>query len=257
MKFSPGSVTEWVLRLSRLELLPVRVRSGVAEGARWTLFPRSSYWRGTHEPELQAALLALGGGDITGWTCWDLGAHFGLYSVGLARRVGPAGQVAAFEPSPVSCSRLRLHARMNRVPWLKVFQAAVSDRGGSDQLYTYGDAGSTSTHLPYEGETPDKAAMPILVRVVKLDDLVEAGEIRPPQFIKVDVEGHGHHAVAGMLRTLGAHRPIVIAALHSQPESDGIVGPLARLGYSFSRIGPRGATPDPAVGCDYLFTPAC
>ncbi|MSU65186.1 MAG: hypothetical protein EXS38_03585 [Opitutus sp.] len=63
----------------------------------------------THEPAMQAVLLGLGGGDIRGWTCWDLGAHFGLYSVGLARRVGPAGQVAAFEPNPISFARLQRH----------------------------------------------------------------------------------------------------------------------------------------------------
>ena len=74
---------------TRLCLLPVRVRSGIAEGARWTLYPWSAYWRGAHEPAMQNALVSLG--DIRGWNCWDLGAHFGIYSIGLARRVGPTG----------------------------------------------------------------------------------------------------------------------------------------------------------------------
>jgi chemotaxis protein MotA len=26
----------------------------------------------------------VGLGDVTGWSCWDLGAHFGIYGVGLA-----------------------------------------------------------------------------------------------------------------------------------------------------------------------------
>jgi hypothetical protein len=114
-----------------LGLCPVRVRRGVAAGARWTLYPWTSYWRGTHEPAVQEALLALGGGDIRGWNCWDLGAHFGLYSIGLAQRVGPMGQVAAFEPNPLSYARLHRHARMNRFDWLKTYQAAVSDGSSS------------------------------------------------------------------------------------------------------------------------------
>ena len=38
----------------------VRVRHGFAAGARWTAFPWSAYWRGTHEPEIQKILLELG-----------------------------------------------------------------------------------------------------------------------------------------------------------------------------------------------------
>lgn len=106
---------------STVGLLPVTIRRGAAQGTRWTLFPWSSYWRGTHEPEVQAAIMSLGGGDISGWNCWDLGAHFGLYSVALALRVGPEGQVAAFEPNPVSFARLERHRRMNGLDRLKTY----------------------------------------------------------------------------------------------------------------------------------------
>ena len=49
---------------SRLCYWPVRVRSGFAAGARWTLYPWSAYWRGGFEDELQDELIALG--DVTG-----------------------------------------------------------------------------------------------------------------------------------------------------------------------------------------------
>ena len=90
------------LNATGLARSPVRVRHGIAAGARWPLYPWTSYWRGTHEPALQACLMGLGNGDLTGWSCWDLGAHFGLYSVGLALGVGPTGEVAGFEPTPLS-----------------------------------------------------------------------------------------------------------------------------------------------------------
>ena len=241
------------LRVTRLELLPVRVRSGIAAGARWTLFPWTSYWRGAHEPALHSAMLGLGGGDIRGWSCWDLGAHFGIYSVGLARRVGPSGQVAAFEPNPASCSRLQRHARMNRLDWLKIFDAAASDRSGAGRLYTYGDIGSTTTHLPYDGEDARNDCRPVSVSVLRLDDLLESGEIRPPNFVKIDVEGHGHRALAGMRRALGAHRPVIAAAFHSREEIEGIAGPLAELGYSRTPVGDGPSRP--SIGSDFIFTP--
>jgi hypothetical protein len=135
---------------STLGLFPVRVRGGIAKGTRWTLYPWASYWRGTHEPEVQRVIEGLGGGSMAGWSCWDLGAHFGFCSVALSMRVGPSGQVAAFEPNPDSFARLERHRRMNRLTWLKTYQAAASDHTGSAELLTYGDLGSTSTHLRYD-----------------------------------------------------------------------------------------------------------
>ncbi len=163
--------------------LPLTVASGVLKGARWTLYPWTSYWRGTHEPAIQAAISQVGNGDIKGWSCWDLGAHFGYYSVAMAMRVGPGGQVAAFEPNPASFARLERHRRMNHLDWLKTYQAAVSDRAGGAELLTYGDLGSTSAHLRYDGEAESKKSTPIGIRTLRLDDLVASGELRAPMFV--------------------------------------------------------------------------
>jgi len=237
-----------------LGLTPVRVRRGVAAGARWTLYPWTSYWRGTHEPTVQAALMDLGGGDIRGWSCWDLGAHFGLYSVGLGKRVGPGGQVAAFEPNPQSCARLRRHAHMNHLDNLRIYQAAVSGKTGTAELFTYGDLGTTTTHLPYDGEKRTEQVGAITVPVLSLDSLVQQGELRTPQFVKLDVEGHGHHALAGMQSALQEARPIILAALHSPQEIAGILALLDPLGYQGKDVGISPVS-DPTVGRDFLFTP--
>jgi len=235
-------------------LIPVRVRAGAAKGARWTLFPWTSYWRGTYEPAVQRAVERLGGGDIRGWSCWDLGAHFGLYSVALALRVGPSGQVAAFEPNPASFARLERHRRMNRLANLRAYRAAASDQSGARELLTYGRIDSTSTHLSYEGEDPARGSAPIAIRAVRLDELVASGELRPPQFVKVDVEGHGHRAIRGMAASLEASRPTLIVGFHSPQEVEGVLGVLGPMGYRWAAVA---APPDPAsmVGGDYLFTP--
>lgn len=235
---------------------PVRVRRGVAVGARWTLYPWTSYWRGTHEPAMQAALCALGGGDICGWSCWDLGAHFGLYSVGLARRVGPTGEVAAFEPNPASFARLDLHRRLNGLAWLKCFQAAASDRSGTAELIAPGSfATTTTTHLAYEGEQPAAGRHTVATRTVRLDDLVAAGELRAPRFVKLDVEGHAHRALAGMSEILSQARPVLIVAFHSPQEIAGALARLQPLGYRHRVIGGDAAEPPVQVGGDYLFSP--
>jgi FkbM family methyltransferase len=213
---------------------------------------------GQHEPALQDFLSSLGRGDIRGWVCWDLGAHFGLYSIGFARRVWPTGQVAAFEPNPRSFARLARHARTNRLPWLQLFRAAASDKAGHSELYTYGDLGSTTTHLPYEGEIRTEAARAIPVETVVLDELVSQGTLRQPQVVKIDVEGHAHHALRGMQRSLSTARPLVIVGLHSPQEIAGVRSVLEPLDLTAQEIGAPPAPDAPLrIGADYAFTPRC
>jgi FkbM family methyltransferase len=242
------------LLASTAGLLPVRVRRGVAKGARWTLFPGVAYWRGTHEPAVQAAIQGLGGGDIRGWSCWDLGAHFGFYSVALALRVGPGGQVAAFEPNPASFARLERHRRMNRLPWLMTYEAAASDHSGTAQLLTYGQLNSTSTHLRYGDEPEAAESAPIAIRSLRLDELVGSGELRAPQFAKVDVEGHAHRAIEGMAASIAASQPTLIIGFHSAEEVAGVLAVLGPLGYRWAPI-VASAAPASMIGADYLFTP--
>jgi FkbM family methyltransferase len=199
---------------------------------------------------MQAEFIALG--NIHGWCCWDLGAHYGLYSVGLARRVGPTGEVAAFEPNPLSFRRLAYHRKLNRLNWLKLFPAAVSDLAGSSELYTYGELETTTTHLPYEGETLQPACLLITIKTVRLDDLVAAGQLRLPDLIKIDIEGHAHRAVAGMAETLAKKRPIFFIAFHGDPEAAVVRQILSQWDYRSRPIGDT--IPDATVG-DFLFTP--
>ncbi len=235
-----------VLRLTGLQYLPVRVRRGLPAGARWTLFPWTAYWRGGYEPAVEQAILGLG--DLTGKVCWDLGAHYGYYSVGLALRTGPRGQVAAFEPSPASYARLERHQRMNRLDWLRPFPFALSDRAGKSRLITHD--GETMNHLAYDGEVPTAATPSITIRTVRLDDLVAQGDILPPDFIKVDVEGHGHHALAGALRSIRAKRPVILMGFHSPQEVAGTEALLTPLGYQFTPV--QTSSPADRIGADYL-----
>jgi FkbM family methyltransferase len=236
------------LRTTGLQFLPVRVRRGFNAGARWTLYPWSAYWRGDYEPQVEQALEGLG--ELRGKSCWDLGAHFGYYSIGLARRVGPGGQVAAFEPFPSSFARLERHARMNRLPQLRTYPYAVSDATGMQPFITDTREGDTTVHFPYEGESLGPQTPVLPVRTVRLDDLVAAGEIRPPDLIKIDVEGHGHRALAGAAETLRRHRPAIVMGIHSEAEVEGARAVLDPLGYEWMPLG--GGDGHSQVGQDYL-----
>jgi FkbM family methyltransferase len=239
------------LRATGLQYLPVRVRRGLPAGARWTLFPWTAYWRGGYEPEMERAILAWG--DLQGKVCWDLGAHFGYYSVGLALRTGPTGQVVAVEPLPANHARLEHHRRMNHLPWLTTFQAAASDVAGEADFVSDLSHGDTTVHLPYDGEHKTAATPTIRVRTLRLDDLVARGEIRAPDFIKIDVEGHGHHALGGAMESIRHTRPVMLMGFHSPQEVAGTEALLRPLGYEFIPTGSK--HPAHRVGADYLLQP--
>lgn len=242
-----------LLRATGLQYLPVRARRGFISGARWTLYPWTSYWRGTHEPSVGQAIDSLG--DFTGKSCWDLGAHFGYYTIGLARRTGPTGQVAAFEPFSTSYSRVVRHAKLNDLPWVKAYQAAVSDEEGTAELIADVRHGDTGVHLPYDAnERPHDSAAMIQVRLLRLDDLVDRGEIRAPDFMKVDVEGHGASALAGAARAIAGKRPTILMAFHSTIEVEGTEAVLNPLGYRWETLDAN--APTSRCGHDFLLRPS-
>jgi FkbM family methyltransferase len=235
------------LHVTGLETFPVRVRGGLSAGARWTLFPWTAYWRGGYEPDVERAIL--GWGDLRGKVCWDLGAHFGYYSVALGLRTGPTGQVLAVEPLPSNYARLERHCQMNHLSWVRTCAAAVSDGAGEAEFFCGLEAGDTTVHLPYDGEQKTSSTPTISVRTVRLDDLVAAGEIRLPDFIKIDVEGHGHRALRGALASIRQNRPVILMGFHSPQEVAGTEELLRPLGYEFTPVGAN--HPVDRVGADY------
>lgn len=142
---------------------------------------------------------------------------------------------------------------MNHLEWLKLYPSAVSDRSGSADLLTYGDLNATTTHLAYEGETLTDKTGALSVSIVCLDELVSRGELRPPQFVKIDVEGHGHKALRGMIDTIASARPTMIIGFHSPQEVTGILELLNPLGYTRTEIQPYSGSGDRDVGRDFLF----
>jgi FkbM family methyltransferase len=223
-----SALSRWI-RKTPFQYIPVIVLKGLAKGARWTAFPESSYWRGTFEPDVQKMVERYG--CRRGGCCWDLGAHFGVYTVGMAMAVGPEGEVVGFEPDPVSFKRLQLHVKRNSLEWARLYNVAVSDSEGFSEILLYEGAGTTTTHLAYEDEDVSKVPVRLKVPLVMLDALVERKEIRPPQFIKIDVEGHGARALGGAVKTLTTFKPTIVMSFHSAQEVQGTRRLLEPRGY--------------------------
>jgi FkbM family methyltransferase len=149
----------------------------------------------------------------------------------MSMAVGPKGEVVGFEPDPVSFKKLKLHIYMNSLKCAKIYNVAVSDSDGFSEILIYDNIGTSTTHLAYENEDADKAPTRLKVRIVTLDMLVEKKEIRPPQFIKIDVEGHGAQALRGAIKTLTKFKPVIVMSFHSVQEVDRVRLLLEPIGY--------------------------
>ena len=218
------------LNSSPLQYWPVTVRAGLAKGARWTIAPFSANWRNGGEPEVAAGVTLLP--SARGAVYWDLGAHFGIHTVGLAMHAGPNGQVCAFEPDAVAFARLRRHVAMNRLSNVRLFSLAASDRDGDLEMIVSGGLGSTVTHVRYDDETVTSQTAKMVANAVRMDTLVSAGKIPAPDLIKIDVEGHGGAAIAGALQTISHRRPVIVLSVHCEPEWAQARAALEPLGYT-------------------------
>jgi FkbM family methyltransferase len=213
--------SDWALRIRSLPVLgsivhacshrlwprgrqtPVEVKTGLGKGLRLELDPRyeTKLWHGDLEPEVQRRL-----GELVrpGWVVWDVGASLGFFTLVLARLVGPAGQVVAFEPDPHAAGRLERHARANGFATITIKPVAVW---------------STPGPLPFGIAADDHGR--VHARVGEVDERVEAvtldgalAELGPPRLVKIDVEGAEGEVLDGAAELLERHGPIVLCEVH-------------------------------------------
>lgn len=154
----------------------------------------------------------------------DLGAHVGYYTLLLARLVGPAGRVLAFEPDPDNFALLAHNVALNGYANVELFNAGVSARPGRARLFRSPDnAGDHRLH-----DSPGDPRPGVDVAVVSLDDVFRdrAGGI---DFVKVDVQGSEGAALEGMAGLL-ARCPRVKLLVEFWPAG------LARSGYGAGRL---------------------
>jgi FkbM family methyltransferase len=141
----------------------------------------------------------------------DVGANAGYFALPIAKIVGKAGRVHAFEPAADVAEQLRRAARVQGVePWMAVHEFALG-------------SGDGSTHLRADPEHPEDSTKRSLfisngpsvaqVAVRSFDGLVTSGAVDLSiglHAVKIDVEGAEMHVLEGMQRTLERELPRMI-----------------------------------------------
>jgi FkbM family methyltransferase len=194
------SSSDWIRRHD------VIILHGAAAGLRFNAAgANAGYALGIAEPLVQEAVRTIvRPGDVV----YDVGANVGFFTVLAARRVGPQGAVIAFEPFPETATAARRNADLNGFKHVTVLTNAAGRRGGTAKLEVR--EYSTLARLADESTTGPT----VDVEVIAIDDLVDTGRVRPPDFVKIDVEGAELGVIEGMRRTITAHRPVILCEMH-------------------------------------------
>jgi FkbM family methyltransferase len=214
----------------------VAVAGGGLAGARLVLDLKTEkdLWLGTYEADLQAAIGAV---VRPGMVVYDLGANVGYVSLLLARAAGPHGKVLAFEPLPSNLERLRVNVALNTEgSRMEIIPLAVSDRRGRAQFWVHASGSMGRVEGVPGRETAHVRA--IEVDTVDLDSFVFGARNRPPDVVKMDIEGGEILACSGMRRVLRNVRPVLLLEVHGPEAGIAVWSALTETGYQVCRMGP-------------------
>lgn len=193
------------------------------------------------EEELSRMLfVVLRPGDIF----FDVGAHFGYYSLLASWLVGEHGKVVAFEPTPSSRTVLQTNASGH--PNISIEPVAAWSSSGEAEFADFGVQYSAfnSFFEPRLGDSEAPPAARIRVTHISLDEHVSRTGLTP-DVIKIDAESSELEILRGMTRTLAETRPLVSmesgdVGVAGAPSTAECVDLLRSFGYRYMEL-ERGA----------------
>jgi FkbM family methyltransferase len=187
-----------------------------------------SFWLGTYELQLQAAL-----GEFLhiGMTVYDVGANIGYITLMIAHTTGRNGRVFAFEALPANVERIQKNVALNRLTNVTVVSAAVADKAASVTFLVHDSAGMGKT-TDSGGDRNEQFRTEISVPGLSLDEFVYQQGNPAPDAVKMDIEGGEVLALPGMRRILGEHHPVLFLEIHGPQSQLAAWEMLTAAGYS-------------------------
>ena len=157
----------------------------------------------------------------------EVGANIGAHTVGLAKHVGPAGRVLAFEPQRLVFQTLCANVALNSLTNVECYWAAVGNAEGR----------ITVPELEPEQENNfGGLALPGAPRGIPVDCLALDRFLSLPRLrlIKVDVEGMEADVLSGGRRLIEKFRPILYVENDRVEKSEALLRLIDGLDYRMS-----------------------
>lgn len=165
----------------------------------------------------------------------EVGANIGQKCSAMAARVGPNGEVLAFEPHPEIFSELQRNSAVwpkSKLGNLKLENVALGESRGMSVL-TLPDEFETnrgSASLKTEGD----ARGGFKVKVCKLDDFLSG--VENIGLCKIDVEGHELSVLRGGIESLERRKIRDLIFEDFNPESSGLRQFLSEYGFTIFEL---------------------
>ena len=180
------------------------------------------------DPEQRREFLSFVSYCSPGTFLFDIGAHFGIFSLATAHF---GGRAVAVDPSPAAVRMIELQAQLNGFHnAVQAMQAAVSDSCGVRHMLSSG----VFSHGYFRfANRPTRELTEVVTTTV--DEMVK--QFGVPTHIKVDVEGHELSVVRGAKATLRASCPTLFLELHNDMvraegrDPELVLDELAGMGY--------------------------
>src|SRR5439155_6488828 len=131
------------------------------------------------------------------------------FTLFAAQRVGPTGQVWAFEPSQREFVRLQRNLQLNHLGNVRALKMALANCGGQAELKVADDEHSGQNTLgdfAYQIELARHEQVP----TKRLDGLVQENALRRLDVLKLDVEGAELSVLTGARAVLREQRPVLL-----------------------------------------------
>jgi FkbM family methyltransferase len=164
----------------------------------------------------------------------DIGANYGVYTLSIAKAVGPTGVVWAFEPTSSTAAFLAQGIAANNFTHVIVEQSALSRKCGTAQL-TLNEAPESNSLARGEPSGGAKET----VRVVTLDECMERYRWENIDLVKIDAEGEEENILEGARRFLADLSPLILFEVKAADTWHlELIGKFAAHGFDSYRLVP-------------------
>jgi FkbM family methyltransferase len=164
----------------------------------------------------------------------DIGANYGVYTLSIAKAVGPTGAVWAFEPTSSTAAFLAQGIAANHFTQVVLERSALSGECGTAELTIHSSPEfNTLARAEQSGNASET------VRVVTLDDCLERYGWEDIDFIKIDAEGEEANIIAGGRRFFASSSPLILYEIKATDKLHlDLVSQFAALGFDSYRLVP-------------------
>jgi FkbM family methyltransferase len=186
-----------------------------------------------YDPLQMALLERLAAAAPPGAVALDIGANIGITTLTLARAVGPAGLVHAFEPQRALFHMLAGNLALNGIDNAHCHCLALGQAPGAARMPRLdyrapASFGSIELNRDLQSDAEQQAAAGQFESVPQTSiDALGLGRV---DLIKIDVEGMEAEVLAGAMATIAAHRPLMYVE-HLKSAKQSLACTLSGAGY--------------------------